>query len=1571
MENQQPNTAPKAAPKKKFKIPKWAFSLGALVLVVAIIVSTVAITTAATRNPGIRVLENYLNALQRGNVRNFVSAFEARGTDEFDNALNRYRDGVSQFNALNRDSEAFEEVWNRNILPDPSASEPIGAQEAREQSFRLDEYGNRRYDIDLGIDFYVERQIARSIIDYTYEIIINDLNVIQLRVVFLFDPPIIRTDETAYEIIPARYWHHEIRTNPQGQMAVSATRYLNFRRINNRWVFADGFRLFRRDQYEIETWFRPITIDRQQGYELMNVNANDIPSNGHFDATYHNNLPILSIANRAFMNVARATAHHDDNVILGHRLREITLHGDIKNIGVSAFERALDLQHVHFADITEDMTQEQVLNRNRTRPLVVGDAAFKNTRSLRSFTLSHTANPVIPSHAFAITITAVAPAPPPASDGGPGIPFVPMRQRGLTSFDFRGFSAIGHFAFRGTGLTNINLWEASGDNAFDTIRTIGEGAFEFSSVSTLTSEFYGAGATRVNNRLSDNLTRIGANAFRHTSINQLALSNYMTSVPFGIVDGNINFNAFRFGSNLREIEAFAFRGTALTRLDLPASVEHIGTAAFENTRLLRYVNFPQDTILKTIGVRAFQNTISIISLELPETIQSLGEAAFSGATNLRFVFLNVEPNIALGAGVFTIAQGIPKFYVRGDRQVNQYQGGRWAEISPQWNGQVFSRNIVQDGVAILETGNQVISPLNPNQTKPERVLIQFLYGHAADGVVELRDSVRAVQNLDALNITAIAEGAFARDSLATRVLVDVHELTWVGANAFYGAENMRFIEARVASNARLRLIGDHYDFREATGMWLIDGVHIGLVPAPAPLPPQEVITNEPFPYTVVDLRMNRRVGALINQFDLRLVVGIANSAFANVSALNTVHFGATRFIGESAFAGTGALASITFGGVTSTDQENNIPNEGRILQIGDDAFTRASSLTSVEFSSSLISVGDRAFYSTPRLRYAIINSESLNIGTNSFSTIDNVLKLYVNNLLDAQGNIRSAFNSGNWAQGNYHDFMFDLNIRYYDGNRTNFAIIGDTLIQYLGHVAVAFDTNTFETVTHNPATHNPGLANVSIIGPGAFATSQISRLAIGENIHEIHDNAFFGLDNLSHIDFTNSSGIFGDGVSPLRRIGNRAFFEAPEIRQEGRVRIYHAEPHPEFTMGQESFELFPRLVHVRERAPFSGRYIRATNAEGEYLLNAAGEFIYVREQNIGNADWRRYEVNHDIITADDDPSVEVSMLIVEGRHGQGNAGTITVGLYTITSVDDEPGTVDGRPRHTTILSAVPSGVNGFAFRGWMQVYDPINNPEHTRLSQALGYEYIDGVRYVRVSDAAAFVYRFRTEIEPDKLFALFERVRVSIYVETRESSARVYVFAPARPGNTATSTYFSETVGWANAGLLPVGQSAANFYRDEPGYGAYVVLTANSFMGANNTPNRVFNGWSLRKVRATNAPPWYEQLPEAEYGALQYEEFDDVYAFARYLIQSGSTIRVLGTVDNPIIPTINIGAVNVTTSQSYLAQMSSGQFLARTANGDIFIINRTIAGINISSQVMSMVRVFIADQDIRATAIWA
>ena len=88
--------------------------------------------------------------------------------------------------------------------------------------------------------------------------------------------------------------------------------------------------------------------------------------------------------------------------------------------------------------------------------------------------------------------------------------------------------------------------------------------------------------------------------------------------------------AFADNSKLETIDSYAFRGTAISKLDLPASVTSIKDAAFYECASLTYLTFADNSKLEMIAEDAFIGTAISGQLDLPASLKSIGSAAFSG-----------------------------------------------------------------------------------------------------------------------------------------------------------------------------------------------------------------------------------------------------------------------------------------------------------------------------------------------------------------------------------------------------------------------------------------------------------------------------------------------------------------------------------------------------------------------------------------------------------------------------------------------------------------------------------------------------------------------------------------------------------------------------------------------------------------------------------------------------------------------------------------------------------------------------------------------------------------------------
>lgn len=226
-------------------------------------------------------------------------------------------------------------------------------------------------------------------------------------------------------------------------------------------------------------------------------------------------------------------------------------------------------------------------------------------------------------------------------------------------------TCIGASAFqRRSSLTNVLLPDSIAmidDSAFGScfglatinfpanLTRIGSGAFDGCKLTTVA--------------IPQSVTNIGSHAFAGCAVLEL-ITVHGLNPDYCDLDG-VLFNrsqttliqcpARRSGSYLvtntvTSIGDFAFSGSALNSIVIPAGVTNLGTAAFSGAAALTNIVIP-DTITG-IGTQAFSGCSSVRSVSIPDGVTSIGWYTFFGCTGLT--------NLHIGRGVTSI--GVSAFY---------------------------------------------------------------------------------------------------------------------------------------------------------------------------------------------------------------------------------------------------------------------------------------------------------------------------------------------------------------------------------------------------------------------------------------------------------------------------------------------------------------------------------------------------------------------------------------------------------------------------------------------------------------------------------------------------------------------------------------------------------------------------------------------------------------------------------------------------------------------------------------------------------------------------------------------
>ena len=106
------------------------------------------------------------------------------------------------------------------------------------------------------------------------------------------------------------------------------------------------------------------------------------------------------------------------------------------------------------------------------------------------------------------------------------------------------------------------------------------------------------------------------------------------------------------GDNLHSYGAFS-DCSALTSIEIPASVETIKGAAFQYCTSLQTVTFEKGTKLKTIGNLTFCGCTSLTTIEIPASVETIEEYAFWNCTALTTVDMSACTQVTeIGDKVF-------------------------------------------------------------------------------------------------------------------------------------------------------------------------------------------------------------------------------------------------------------------------------------------------------------------------------------------------------------------------------------------------------------------------------------------------------------------------------------------------------------------------------------------------------------------------------------------------------------------------------------------------------------------------------------------------------------------------------------------------------------------------------------------------------------------------------------------------------------------------------------------------------------------------------------------------------
>lgn len=650
-------------------------------------------------------------------------------------------------------------------------------------------------------------------------------------------------------------------------------------------------------------------------------------------------------------------------------LQKLLLTSNLTRIGDGAFSECRNVNSITFAESTEKLVigeeafseihylYEAEIPANVTS---LGRGVFKGDTRLKYiyFALTNDNGLVIPEEAFA------------GADS-------------IESFTVPAYvTEIGIRAFYKTHLTSLTILSDANSSL-----EINDEAFAYASLLQEAS-------------LPSSVTRIGDSAFAFSALSDFVAADGEKPLSIGrYAFAGTQLSEVELPARTTALEEGAFANNALlTKIDLGSGVEEIGDGAFQGSNLLTYVTCGN---VGKVGAYAFYGT-NVTTIDCT-TVYEVGEYAFAESALIRFVSDTTEA-VKISDNAFLDCKELSEVSIKTSSTLSVGEKAFFdcaklsvlnAECATASLGGGFAGNAtsLSDGFVLTETSIDA----NYAFDKTEHVAYKSDYTEFVFYPAGKKGSTFVLRN----ETTSFAPYAFYGNDKLTGVVIPGDGVASKQATSFEGmGELVFYVGAEYVSAYRNDWGIDNVQaYTLKGGFFILTMQNSGEYHISGYLGTEtdvnitgEIKETVDVKKTVIGDDGNEKE-IIEKQERTYTVTGIDDGAFRNNRYLrNAVVSGGVKTIGASAFYNCENLVSVVLG-----DNVTSIKNY---------AFYNCGSLSLVTFAEdgSLTSIGNYAFYGNASLTEVTIPSSVESVGIFAFAKCDNLSKVVIENGTEEIGN---------------------------------------------------------------------------------------------------------------------------------------------------------------------------------------------------------------------------------------------------------------------------------------------------------------------------------------------------------------------------------------------------------------------------------------------------------------------------------------------------------------------------------------------------------------------------------------